>query len=324
VSSERIPTGVAGLDDMLGGQGFYRGSSILVSGTAGTGKTTLAAHFADSVCRRGERCLYFAFEESPGQILRNVGSVGIHLAPWLESGLLEIRAARPTTFGLEAHLVEAHHAVRRFRPHAVVVDPVSNLTTSGTAADAQAMLMRFMDFLKGESITAFLTFLSGGVAAEGTDIGISSMIDTWLLLRDVESGGERNRVMYVLKSRGMAHSNQLREFRFTPEGVQLVPAYIGQEGVLTGSARLTQESRERAQQAGREEEIGRLRRELARRRQRLDAQIEELRRAFAEEEDNLDRELRQREAEQEQVRRDTDDMAASRHVERRPSAPTGS
>ena len=324
VSNERIPTGVSGLDEMLGGKGFYRGSSVLVSGTAGTGKTSLAAHFADSVCQRGERCLYLAFEESTAQILRNVASIGIQLAPWVESGRLEIRAARPTAFGLEAHLVEAHHTVRQFRPDAVVVDPVSNLTTSGTAGDVQAMLTRFMDYLKGESITTFLTFLTTGAATESTDIGISSMIDTWLLLRDVEVGGERNRVMYVLKSRGMAHSNQLREFRFTPEGVQLVAAYVGPEGVLTGSARLSQEARERAQHAARAEEIGRLGREMERRRERLAAQFDELRRAFAEEEENLGRELSLREAEQNQTRVDADEMAASRHVEKRPTEPSGS
>jgi circadian clock protein KaiC len=324
VSSERIPTGIAGLDEMLGGKGFYRGSSILVSGTAGTGKTSLAAHFADSVCRRGERCLYFAFEESPAQILRNVASIGIDLAQWVQAGLLEIRAARPTAFGLEAHLVEAHHAVSQFRPAAVVVDPISNLTTSGSPGDVQAMLTRFMDYLKGELITAFLTFLGKDVEAENTAIGISSMADTWLLLRDVESGGERNRIVYVLKSRGMAHSNQLREFRFTPEGVQLVPAYVGPEGVFTGSARLSQEARERAQQVVRDREIERLEREIVRRREQLEAQVEELRRSFSAEEENLSRELALRQAGQDQSRLDADRMAASRRVEARPGATSGS
>ena len=313
VSTERIPTGTAGLDEMLGGQGFYRGSNVLVSGTAGTGKTSLAAHFADAACRRGERCLYLALEESAPQILRNVASIGIQLAPWVESGLLQIRAARPTAFGLEAHLNEAHQAVRQFRPQVVIVDPVSNLTTSGTSSDVQAMLTRFMDYLKGEMITSFFTFLAGD-GSEATDIGISSMIDTWLLLRDVEIGGERNRVVYVLKSRGMAHSNQVREFRFTSSGIQLVPAYVGPEGVLTGSARLTQEARDRASRAARTEDIGRLERELARRRERLEAQIQDLRRAFVSEEEELAEQLRQRHAGENQERNDTERMATSRHV----------
>jgi circadian clock protein KaiC len=324
VSNERIPTGIAGLDEMLGGQGFYRGSAILVSGTAGTGKTSTAAHFADATCGRGERCLYFAFEESGAQILRNVSSIGIHLRPWVDSGLLRIRASRPTAFGLEAHLAEAHHAVRQFHPQVVIVDPISNLTTSGTSTDVQAMVTRFMDHLKGEGITTFLTFLTEADNSEGTDIGISSMIDTWLLLRDVEVGGERNRVVYVLKSRGMAHSNQLREFRMTSSGVQFVAPYIGPEGVLTGSARLSQESRERSQQVTRGEEIARLERELARRRERLDAQIADLRRTFAAEEEELTGQLRQRTAEQGQVRADADRMAASRHVAGRHGPPSDS
>ncbi|HSK09943.1 MAG TPA: circadian clock protein KaiC [Vicinamibacterales bacterium] len=318
VSDDRVPTGTAGLDEMLGGQGFYRGSSVLVSGTAGTGKTSLAAHFADAACRRGERCLYIAFEESAPQILRNVASIGIHLAPWIESGLLQIRASRPTAFGLEAHLVEAHSAVRQFQPQVVVVDPVSNLTASGSTNDVQAMLARFMDSLKSELITSFFTYLSGADDREATDIGISSMIDTWLLLRDVETSGERNRVSYVLKSRGMAHSNQLREFHFTPDGVRLLPAYIGPEGVLTGSARVSQAARERSARAMRSEEIGRLERELARKRERLEARIQDLRRAFASEEEDLKDQVRQRQAGEIQERSDEEQMAASRHVVRSP------
>jgi len=315
VSAERISSGIAGLDDMLGGEGFYRGSGVLVSGTAGTGKTSLVAHFAEAACRRGERCLFFAFEESPAQIVRNMASIGLHLAPWIDDGLLRIQATRPTTFGLEAHLAEVHQSVREFDPRVVVGDPVSSLTNNAPAADVQAMLTRLMDYLRSRMITTFFTHLSAG---EGTDVGISSIIDTWLLLRDVEAGGERNRVIYILKSRGMAHSNQLREFRLTSEGVQLVPAYVGPEGVLTGSARLTLEAREHTARLARDEEIDRLERELSRRRERLEAQVQELRRSFASEEEELLDRLRQRRAEETQIGRDRHDMAASRHVE-----PTG-
>ncbi len=315
VTEERVSSGVRGLDEMLGGEGFYRGSSVLASGTAGTGKTSLAVHFAEATCRRGERCLYFAFEESPAQILRNVKSIGVHLAPWIEKGLLEIRAARPTSYGLEGHLAEAHDAIARLHPHAVVMDPVSSLVASATSADVQAMLVRLMDYLKSELITSFFTSLGNG-AEEASDVGISSIMDTWLLLRDVEEAGERNRMIFVLKSRGMAHSNQVREFRFTPDGVQLVPAYLGPEGVLTGSARLTQEARARATQSVREGEIQRFEREIARRRERLDAQIEDLRRSFASEEEELLAQLQQRKTVESEILHDADRMANSRRVKR--------
>ncbi len=321
VSNERISSGVAGLDEMLGGKGFYRGTSVLVSGTAGTGKTSLAAHFADATCRRGERCLYFAFEESPAQILRNVSSVGIQLKPWIDKGLLQIRAERPTAYGLEQHLAETHQAVREFGPQTVVLDPVSGLTTPSTTTDVQAMLTRLMDYLKSELITSFFTSLAA-TAKDASEVGISSIIDTWLLVRDVESNGERNRVMFVLKSRGMAHSNQLREFRFTSDGVQLVPAYLGAEGVLTGSARLAQEAREHAVKMTRSEEIERLERDLARRRERLEAQIQELRRTFAAEEEEIVERVRQRRSEEQELTQDRDRMAASRHAEAARNAAT--
>ena len=314
VSDERISTGIAGLDVMLGGQGLYRGSSVLVSGTAGTGKTSVAAHLADATCRRGERCLYFSFEESPAQLIRNMGSIGLRLAPLLESGLLQIRATRPTAFGLEAHLAETHQAVRDFHPHVVVMDPVSSMIGNGAFGDVRAVLMRLMDYLKGELITSFFTHLSS-TAQEATDVGISSIIDTWLLLRDVELNGERDRVMYILKSRGMAHSNQMREFRLTSEGVQIVPAYIGPEGVVTGSTRVTQEAREQAARLLRDQEIERLERELARRREGLEAQIQALRRRFASEEEELLEQVRQRKSEQERLVSDAATMATSRHAD---------
>jgi circadian clock protein KaiC len=221
-SDERISAGVPGLDAMLGGQGYYRGSSILVSGTAGSGKSSLAAHFADAACRRGERCLLFAFEESPAQILRNMRAIGVDLAQWIKQGLLRIEASRPTLFGLEMHLVHIHKLVKEFDPRVVVIDPISNFTSSGSAAQAGAMLMRLIDFLKARGVTTlFVNLTGGGEALERTQAGISSLIDSWVLLRDVEVGNERRRRLHVLKSRGMPHSSAVREFLITSKGITL-------------------------------------------------------------------------------------------------------
>ena len=273
-SNERVSSGVPQLDQMLGGEGYYRGSSILATGTAGTGKTSLAAHFALSTCKRGERCLYLAFEESPSQLLRNMRSINVNLEPYRRNGLLQLHASRPTLLGLEAHLVQIHKMVTEFEPSAVIVDPISNFIASGSAADAQAMLLRLIDFLKEKQITAMFTHLtSGGKAAEATDMGVSSLIDTWLLVRDIEVGGERNRGLYVIKSRGMAHSNQVREFLITSRGIVLQDVYVGPEGVLTGSLRAAQEARERAASLLRRQEIQRKQREIERRRAATRAQI---------------------------------------------------
>jgi circadian clock protein KaiC len=271
VSNERISSGVPRLDAMLGGKGYYRGSSILVSGTAGTGKTSLAAHFALETAKRGERVLYLAFEESPKQLMRNMKSIGVDLEPYVKKGLVHLDASRPTLFGLEMHLVRIHKLVADFKPAAVVIDPISNLVNTGTQLDTESMLLRLVDFLKSEQITALFTNLtSGGGAWESTDVGISSLIDTWMLLRDIESGGERNRALYVLKSRGMKHSNQIREFVITSEGIQLEDVYVGPEGVLTGSMRMAQEARERAEAIRLQEEIEAKQREVERLRATLD------------------------------------------------------
>ena len=212
-SSDRIPTGIARLDDMLGGKGVYRGSSVLISGAPGTGKSSIGAKFADTACRRGERAILFAYEESPEQLLRNMRSVGIDLAPWVKKGLLQIHSSRPTMHGLEQHLVMMHDTVLAFQPSVVVVDPISNLTLDDTGAEVKPTLMRLIDFLKKLQITSVFTSLTtGGNAPEDSQIGVSSLMDTWLLLRNLEFNGERNRLISVLKSRGMAHSNQVREF----------------------------------------------------------------------------------------------------------------
>jgi len=273
-SNERISSGVPKLDAMLGGEGYYRGSSILVTGTAGTGKTSLAAHLNDATCRRGERCLYVAFEESERQMLRNMRSIGIDLDPWLKKGLLLFHASRPTLHGLESHLVMIHKLVADFKPRVIVIDPLTNLTSTGSSTEVEAMLLRLLDFLKSEQVTAFFTSLtSGGDALERSQTGISSLIDTWLLLRDIELGGERNRGLYVLKSRGMAHSNQIREFRLTNHGIDLLEVYSGPEGVLTGSMRAAQEAREEAAQQARKYDSGRRQRDLERKRKALAAQL---------------------------------------------------
>ena len=223
VSEERISAGVPDLDAMLGGKGYFRASSIMISGTAGTGKSSMAAHFADATCRRGERCLLFAFEESTAQILRNMRSIGLDLERWIEKGLLRIEASRPSLFGLEMHLVHIHKRVKEFDPRVVILDPISNFTASGSAAQAEAMLVRLIDFLKTHGVTAMLVSLTPTLGeAEGT--GISSLIDTWVVLRSVEVGREYRRVLHVRKSRGMQHSNEGREFLITSKGIALAGA----------------------------------------------------------------------------------------------------
>src|SRR5947208_2229118 len=279
--SERISTGVARLDTMLGGQGYFRGSTILVSGTAGAGKSSVSAHFVDAACRRGERCLAFEFEESPQQVVRNMRSIGIDLQPWVDRGLLEFQAARPSVHGLEMHLSRMHRAIERFRPRVVVLDPVSSLISVATQGDVQATLTRLVDYLKMQGITALLTSLTHGrTELEQTDVEISSIVDTWLLLVTLESSGERNRGLYVLKSRGMGHSNQIREFLLTDHGVELVDVYAGPSGVVTGSARLTQEAEERAAALAHEQELERRERALARLRAAFDAEVASLRARF--------------------------------------------
>ena len=238
VSAARLSTGVADLDEMLGRKGYSRGSSILVSGSAGAGKTTVAAYFIEAACRRGESALYFAFEESTAQIARNLRSIVIDLEPWLKTGLLQIHAARPTTSGLEGHLSLMHRMIEEKKPRVVVVDPISNLITVGTTVEVRAMLARLIDFMKVRQITALFTSLTIDDAhTEGTDVGISSFMDTWLMLRNVVRNGERTRSLNVVKSRGMTHSNQVREFVLTDEGMRLVDVVRHRGRVLIGSER---------------------------------------------------------------------------------------
>lgn len=290
-SRQRIPSGVGRLDTMLGGKGFYRGSSVLVTGTAGTGKSSLAAHFANATCERGEKCIYFAFEESRSQIIRNMSTIGIDLAKHEKKGLLHFFAARPTAFGLEMHLAMIHKRMVDFRPTVTIFDPVTNLLqAAGGIDEVNAMLTRLIDSLKSQQITAMFTSLTtGNQAREATDVGISSLMDTWLLVRDIELNGERNRGLYILKSRGMNHSNQVREFIITNKGIDLIDVYLGRAGMLTGSARLNQEALERAEAKERGEASRKRIREIERRRKTLEAQIAALRAEYESEAEEASR-----------------------------------
>jgi circadian clock protein KaiC len=316
----RIPSGIPRLDAMLGGAGYYRGSSILISGTAGTGKSSLAAHFAAAACRRGEHALYFAFEESPSQIIRNMRSIGIDLQQWVKKGLLQFQANRPTFAGLEMHLTMMHKAINTFKPQVVIVDPLNSFVIGGNETEVKAMLMRLVDFLKMNRITGLFTNLtSGGSALEQTDIAISSLIDTWLLLRDIEIGGERNRGLYILKSRGMAHSNQIREFLLTDHGVELRDVYVGPSGVLTGSARLAQEAQEHAAQTMHEQEVERRKLELERKRSVIEAQIAAMRAEFEAQEAEMLNIIEQEHAREAHRSQERVDMALSRKADAKPN-----
>jgi circadian clock protein KaiC len=286
VSDEQVSTGVPRLDSMLGHGGFFRGSTVLVSGGAGTGKSTLAAQFCDATCRRGERALYFAFEQSEAEVIRNMSSVGIDLQRWLEVGLLEFQCFRPSLLGLEAHLFTMQKFVSEFDPAVVVMDPISDLLRIASEVEVSEMLTRQVDFLKAKGVTAFFTSLKYNFADLGeTDLQIASLVDTWLLVKTLEGNGEYNRVLYVRKSRGMAHSNQIREFLITGQGVELADVYVGPQGVLTGSARQAQEAKELSDGTARQEDLEQRRLNLERRRDAVEAQTAALWREFQDEAD---------------------------------------
>jgi circadian clock protein KaiC len=312
-SKERLSTGVPALDTMFGGQGYYRGSSILVSGTAGTGKTSLTAHFVDAACARGEKCVFFSFEESASQIVRNMGSIGIDLGKWVDQGLLHFHTARPTTFGLEMHLVKIHKIIKDIDPRIVVVDPITGLLHAGTASETRSIVLRLIDFLKEKKITALLTTLTGGSdVREQTEIDVSSLVDAWLLVRDIESGGERNRALYILKARGVAHSNQIREFLLTRHGVELREVYLGESGWLTGSARVAQEAKDASVVLLARQEIERRHFLLQRKRKALDARIAALQLELETEEQESRQLLAQEELKVVKWEHDKGKMATSR------------
>jgi len=273
-STARISSGVERLDTMLSGHGFFRGSSILASGTAGTGKTSLSCSFARATCQNNERCLYFAFEESPAQIMRNVRSIGIELQPFVSRGLLHFHASRPSLYGLETHLAVMHRQIEAFKPSVVIIDPVTSMITAGLARDARSVLLRLIDYLKGLQITVFMnSLIHDGNAIEQDEVEISSLIDTWLFVRDIELGGERNRGMYILKSRGMAHSNQIREFVLGRQGIELVDVYLGPAGMLTGSARIAQAAKERSRETAGRRDVTRQQAVMLSKRKAFEARI---------------------------------------------------
>lgn len=314
--TSRISTGVSRLDAMLGGRGFYRGTSILVSGGAGTGKSSLAAHFVQAACQRGERALYMASEQSTDEVVRNMRSIGIDLEPWLKRGLLRFYAARPGSFGLEKHLVTIHDVTATFDPKVVVIDPITNFASTGTYSEVKSMVTRVIDMFKSRQITAMFTSLTGGDSSpEMSAVGVSSQMDAWLLLRNLEYNGERNRGLYVLKSRGMAHSNQIREFVLTDHGVELLNVYTGPSGLLTGSARVAQEARERADATERKKQVQRKSFELKQKRQQLEAQISRMRSEFELEEQSLLRDAGELESREKQFALDREEMGRSRKAD---------
>jgi len=314
--TQRLSTGNGRLDTMLGGKGFYRGSSILVSGTAGTGKSTIAAHFVDAACKRGERALFFAFEESQDQIIRNMRSVGVDLEPYVTRGLLKFHNARPSNFGLEVHLALMHKIVSDFQPNVVVVDPVTNFLVVGDLTDTKSMLTRLIDFLKLQQITAMFTSLTNSVTdVEDSEVGVSSLMDAWILVKNIESNGERNRGLYVLKARGIGHSNQVREFRLTNHGMELIDAYVGSEGVVMGSARAAQAAYEAAAAIEREEARRRKQRELQRKQELYEAQLVALRGEYESERDQLIKELEEDQKRESMVASQRLEMARLRHAD---------
>jgi circadian clock protein KaiC len=291
-STERIATGIPRLDTMLGAKGFYRGSSILVSGQAGTGKTSIAATFVNAACKRGEKSLLFIFEESESQYIRNMKSIGMDFEPWIKKGLVKFHAVRPTAYSLEMHLSMMIKLIDEFKPRVIAVDPISNLYPIGDEVQVRSMMMRLIDYAKSLQITGMFTNLSNDTSAEAfslepTQMAVSSLMDSWLILKNVEGNGERNRVFSIIKSRGMSHSNQLREFILSDKGIELLDLYKGTEGVLFGSARMAQQSREVSDRLLRNEEIERKQRELDSKRLVMENEIALLKAKFAREEDEM-------------------------------------
>ncbi len=289
VTTEVVSSGIPRLDLMLGGSGYYRGGSLMVSGTAGAGKTSIAAHFADASCRRGEHCIYFALEESPDQIIRNMRSIGLDLGAWVKAGLLHFSAFRPASCGLEAHLATMVKLMDKIKPRIIVIDPVSSFTTAGSVLDANDMLMRLIDLMKSREITAMLVSLTNaGHAIEQTEVGISSLVDTWVMLRNVEHAGERTRTLSIVKSRGKKNSNQARELLLTEQGIKLVDVFVGPHGILTGSARVAQEAADRATAAALETEMARKAASILRKRRTMETRIAEMQEDLAAETEEVD------------------------------------
>ncbi len=318
VSAERISTGIPKLDEMFGGQGYYRGSSVLVTGRAGTGKTTLAGYFARATCLKGERCLYLATEESPQQILRNLNSIGLDLTPYVKQGLLQFDAVRPTNYNLEMRLFKIHRWVKEFQPSAIIVDPMSNLILSGSVMQTKSFFMRLIDYLKSKQITVFMANLTAGetnLDQENTEIGVSSLMDTWLELQTLKVNGERNRILYTLKSRGMMHSNQVREFIVTSQGVDLVEVYLGEGKFLTGTERINQAIAEQTASRKRKQSFEIKKRECDREKRLIQAQIDALQMQLANRDEEFTLLVEEEEEIQKAVLKNQDFMRKLRHLE---------
>ncbi len=322
VSNEKISSGIPSLDQMLNeGKGFFRGASILISGTAGTGKTSIAASFANATCQRKERCLFFAFEESPPQIIRNMSSIGIDLLAHVEKGLLRFHPSRPTIHGLEMHLVEIHKRIIDFNPHTIILDPITNLVTIGSVSEVKSMLIRLIDYLQRNQVSVLFTALtSASSAAEQTDEGVSSLVDAWITVRDLESNGERNRGLYIMKSRGMKHSNQVREFVITDDGLELVDVYLGAKGVLIGSAREAQQLEEATGQELRNYAGSRTDREIQRKGTVLEAKIASLKEEFESLKEELSRTRQEEELRKEIMERNRMEMTKGRYLKIQPKS----
>jgi circadian clock protein KaiC len=315
VFEERVSSGVADLDEMLVGGGFHRGSSILLSGVAGSGKSSLAACFADATCAGGEKAIYFSFEESAAQTVRNMRSIGVDLQRWLDSGALKHIAARPTFYSLEMHLAVMLREVIRSKPALVVLDPISAFLGNAEQLEVQSMLLRMVDFLKSHGVTAVFTHLMHSqIGSTETDVGLSSLMDAWILLLNREINGEFNRELYLLKARGMAHSNQVREFTMSDDGIKLIAPYLGEGGALTGSARRAEEARARRGEVRRRSEIARLTEVIEARRRKAKAQMEALEAELAADEIELRRISQDEETYLAQADRDLVDMEKSRRL----------
>jgi len=321
VSTSRVSSGVPDLDAMLGGEGYFRGSTVLVTGSIGSGKTSLAASFARQACREGKRCLYFLFEESPSQVCRNMRSIGIDLAPLIEQDLLRFHSSRPSATGLEMHLARIHRLVSEFEPEVAVIDPITNLRAIGNDSELRSTLTRMIDFFKGRQITTLLTSLTVSTqpSKDSSEVHIFSLVDAWILVREIESGGERNRGLYILKSRGMAHSNQVREFRLTDQGIKLIDVYLGTEGMLVGTAREARMIRAEAEARVRAYEAQQRQRRVAQRRAAVRAQIDALNAELEAEEEDLKRAVEREHLSEGELTRDEARMAAARRVDLSPS-----
>jgi circadian clock protein KaiC len=316
VSKEKISSGVPTLDEMLDeGRGFFRGSSILISGTAGTGKTSIGASFAHATCLRKEKCLFFAFEESPAQIIRNMGSIGMNLQEHIDDGLLRFYSSRPTLYGLEMHLVDFHKKIEQYKPRVVVLDPITNLVTIGSVSEVKAMLIRLIDYLQKKQITVMFTALTfNHTVNEQTDEGVSSLVDTWITVRDLESNGERNRGLFIMKSRGMKHSNQVREFTITAKGLKLVDVFLGPSGVLIGSARETQVMEAALGQELKTNAVNRKDREIQRKKNILQANIARLHEEFESLKEELNRTYQEEELRKQIMERNRMELTKKRYL----------